>query len=124
MGMWSDWVFMRGPRGKCLRTLVGLEGFGDRRRLPPNFKSENQLQCELKLPRGPVGLGDHAGRGVVGTAIENDLIGVREIGVVESVEHLRPELSSQFLGDRELIKKQSGECGQALRSERSKRHVG
>ena len=26
------------------------KGFGDRRRLPPNFKSEYQLQRELKLP--------------------------------------------------------------------------
>src|SRR6266568_6005789 len=76
-------------------------------------KSKQQLQCELELTRGPVGLGNHAGRGADRTAIENDLIRVREIGVIEKVESLRPELQIQFLADGELLEQRHVDIDQA-----------
>src|SRR5437868_1734668 len=74
--------------------------------------SKYQLQRKLKLARGPVRLSNHARRGADSTAIENDLIRVREIGVIENVESLRPELQRQCLGDGELLEQRRVEVDQ------------
>src|ERR1051326_6744775 len=54
--------------------------------------SKHELHRELELSRGSVRLSNHARRGAVSIAIENNLIRVREIRVIEKIKHLRPEL--------------------------------
>src|SRR5439155_23662902 len=75
--------------------------------------SEYELQSELDLPRGRGRLGNHAGRGANFIAVENDLIGVREIGVIENVEGLGPELQIDCLPDGELLEQRRVEVDQA-----------
>jgi hypothetical protein len=74
---------------------------------------KDEFQRELDLARGPIRLGNDAGGGADSAAVEDDLIRVREIGVVENVEHLRPELQIHFLGNRELLEQRRVESGQA-----------
>src|SRR2546428_7606179 len=57
--------------------------------------SEQQLQRELDLPRGRCGVCDDPARGAVVGALENNLIRVREIGVIQNIEYLRTELQIQ-----------------------------
>jgi len=52
----------------------------------PHYAVEQELQRELDLPRGRGRLSDHACRWADRSARKNDLVRVREIGVIENVE--------------------------------------
>src|SRR5437660_9704705 len=63
------------------------------------FISELQLERELDLPRVRGGRCNDRARGAVLGALEENLIRVREIGVIQNIEHLGPELQIQSLTD-------------------------
>src|SRR2546422_4285056 len=65
--------------------------------------SEQQLQRELDLPRGRCGVCDDPARGAVVGALENNLIRVREIGVIQNIEYLRTELQIQAFAHSDLF---------------------
>src|SRR5882762_6362355 len=70
--------------------------------------SEQQLQCELELPRGCGRICNGAGRlavAVVGAvALEDHLIREREISVIQNIERFRPELQSHALPNGDPFK--------------------
>src|SRR5712692_8364902 len=86
-------------------------------------RSKQELQRELELPRGPIHLRDETRRGADVGAIENDLSGVREIGVIENIEGFRPELQKQFLVDLELLEQRGVDVNQAWTPQRPARNV-
>src|SRR5205809_5278854 len=101
------------PNGLALRALLCEEGNG----------LEHQLQRELDLPRGPIRLSNHACRWADPSSRKNDLVRGSEIGVIENIDGLRPELQSQFLADGELLEQRCVEVYQARAPQRSSRHV-
>src|SRR2546426_11951771 len=64
-----------------------------------HFTSEQQLQRKLDLPRRRRGGVNDPARGAVLGALEENLIRVREIRVIQHIEHLGPELQIQSLTD-------------------------
>ena len=75
--------------------------------------SEYEFQPELDLPRGRGCLRNHARRRANLSAVENDLSGMREIGVIQNVEDLGPELQIQSLTYGELLEQRRVEVDQA-----------
>src|SRR5712691_10105132 len=77
---------------------------------------EQQLQRELKLPRARGRLVDlarrRAVRGTGTVSIESDRIRQREIGVIQNIEHLRPQLQIQSLADSDPLEKRSVDADQ------------
>src|SRR5712691_1393139 len=85
--------------------------------------SEQQLQRELYLPRGRGRVCNDATRGTVLGALENNLIREREIGVIENIERLGPELQLQCLTDFHVLEQRRINVEQARTTERSASHV-
>src|SRR5713226_5050842 len=85
--------------------------------------SEQELQRELDLPRGRGRGPNGARRGADFGAREDDLDWVLEIGVIEKIEDLRPELQIQSLADSDLLEQRSVHVNQTRATERSARHV-
>ena len=79
---------------------------------PGRALSKKQLQRELDLPRARGCVGDLPCRRAETGTRENDLVRNREIGVVENIEGLCPELQIPFLANSELLEKRSVEVGQ------------
>src|ERR1043166_5054533 len=61
--------------------------------------SEQQLQRELDLTRGRGGRCNDPAQGAVLGALENNLIRVRQIGMIQNIERLGTELQIQPLAD-------------------------
>ena len=74
------------------------QGVNRDRRLLALTGSKNELQRELELPREPR-RGNLPGRLTVVASLENDIVRVNEIGVIENIEGLHPELHIQSLAD-------------------------
>src|SRR5438093_8854988 len=87
------------------------------------FISELQLQRELDLPRGRGGSVNDAARGAVLGALEENLIRVREIGVIQNIEHLGPELQIQSLTESHPLQQRRVDVEQARTTERTASHV-
>ncbi len=64
---------------------------------------EQQLQRELDLTRCRGGRCNDPARGAVLGALENNLVRVREIGVIQTIERLGAELQIQSLTDSYLL---------------------
>ena len=61
--------------------------------------SEQQLQRELDLPRGRGGRCNDSAQGAVLGALEDNLIRIRQIGMIQNIERLGAELQIQTLTD-------------------------
>jgi hypothetical protein len=85
--------------------------------------SEEQLQCELDLPRGRCGIVNDPARGAVVAARENYLVREREIGMIQNVEQLGPELHVQSFTDSDPLQERRVHIEQARPTQRSARHV-
>src|SRR5438132_5903704 len=85
--------------------------------------SENQLQRELDLSRGRGRICNDPTRRAVIAARENNLIRVREIGVIQNIERLGAELHIQSLADSYPLQERRVDIEQARTTQRSARHV-
>src|SRR5207249_6959471 len=84
---------------------------------------ELQLQRELDLPRVRGGRCNDRARGAVLGALEENLIRVREIGVIQNIEHLGPKLQIQSLTDSHPLQQGRVDVEQARTTERTASHV-
>src|SRR5437879_6007056 len=85
--------------------------------------SEQEFQSELNLPRERGRAGNLPRRGAVVGAGENNFARIREIGVIEKIEDLRPELQLPSLGDSDVLEQRSVNVSEVGATERTARHV-
>ena len=110
---------LRRSRGRRVERRRYASSFQPRRTQLKSgtLRSKHELHRDLDLPRSPDRRGKDPRRGAVATAGESDWIRVREIGVIEKVEGLCPELQIQSLIDSDLLEEGSVDVDQVRAAE-------